>query len=126
VTDYVLDSSAVLAVLLNEPGADKVMAALPDAVLSAVNFAEVISKLCERGMPAGDARMAVEALGLEVVSFDAGQAVLAGDLRPATRALGLSLGDRACLALALSRQATAVTADAAWQKVAGIKVQIIR
>ncbi len=54
-SESVLDSSAVLALLLNEPGADKVKAVLPDAFLSAVNFAEVISRLCERGVPASEA-----------------------------------------------------------------------
>ena len=122
----VLDSSAVLALLLAEPGADKVAGVLPDACLSAVNLAEIVGKLSERGMPAADAQRAVEALGVEIVPFDGEQAVAAGELRPATRALGLSLGDRACLALARQRGLAALTADGAWSRVSGVEVVIIR
>jgi PIN domain nuclease of toxin-antitoxin system len=63
-SDAVLDSSAVLALLLAEPGADKVRSALPGALLSTVNFAEIVSKLCERGMPADQARAAIETIGV--------------------------------------------------------------
>jgi PIN domain nuclease of toxin-antitoxin system len=122
----VLDSSAVLALLLGEPGAEKVIAALPGALMSNVNIAEVISKLCERGMPAVQARIAVEAIGITPVDFDFEQACVVGELRPVSRALGLSLGDRACLALARSRNVPAMTADAAWQGLAGFEVVVIR
>ncbi len=57
-SDAVLDASAVLALLLAEPGADQVAATLPGALLSAVNLAEIITKLCERGMPAAQAHRA--------------------------------------------------------------------
>ncbi len=126
VSSPVLDSSAVLALLLAEPGADKVMAVLPDACLSAVNAAEVVAKLCERGMPETEARAAVEGLGLDIVAFDFGQACASGGLRPATRSLGLSLGDRACLGLAIQTDAVALTTDAAWSRVAGARVAVIR
>jgi PIN domain nuclease of toxin-antitoxin system len=122
----VLDSSAVLALLLGEPGADQVQRELPGALLSAVNFAEVISKLCERGMPAAEARVAVEATGVDLIAFDVDQACLAGHLRNATRSAGLSLGDRACLALARLRGFPAVTADAAWSRLSGFDVIFIR
>ncbi len=125
-SNCVLDSSAVLALLLAEPGADTVAGYLPDACISAVNLAEVVSKLSERGMPAADARQAVEGMGVEVVPFDDEQAQLTGALRPATRLLGLSLGDRACLALAQLRSIPAVTADRAWQQVSGLTVVLIR
>jgi PIN domain nuclease of toxin-antitoxin system len=122
----VLDSSAVLAVLLAEPGAERVMPALPGALLSAVNLAEIIGKLAERGMPAEAARTAIAAIGVELVDFDAAQACLAGALRPDTRAAGLSLGDRACLALARLRGVAAVTADAAWARLPDFDIVLIR
>lgn len=122
----VLDSSAVLALLLGEPGAEAVTAALPGALLSTVNLAEVVAKLCERGMPAGEARAAIEATGVALVDFGVDQACLSGDLRKMTRPRGLSLGDRACLALARLRDLPALTADSAWEGLAGFDVVVIR
>jgi len=110
----VLDSSALLAFLLREPGAEQVEAILPTAAMSAVNFTEALTKLVERGIPPVNARDVVLGLGVEIVDFDADQAVRAAALREATRKAGLSLGDRACLALALQRQAPALTSDKAW------------
>ena len=125
-TDCILDASAVLALLYAEPGAEVVQAALPGALLSAVNAAEVIAKLNERGVPADKAAATVDWLGLEVVSFDLEQARLAGELRPITRAAGLSLGDRACLALARLRGLPAMTADIVWARIPGFDVIVIR
>jgi ribonuclease VapC len=126
VSEFVLDSSAVLALLLDEPGADKVKAALPGAFLSTVNFAEVVTKLCERGMPANEAREAIETIGAELVDYGVEQACITGDLRNATRSAGLSLGDRACLALARHRNLPAITADTVWGKLSGFDVIVIR
>lgn len=125
-SDAVLDSSAVLALLLGEPGAARVAAVLPGALLSAVNLAEIVTKLCERGMPYAEARAAVEAIGIDIIDFTADQACLAGSLRVATRSLGLSLGDRACLALAQQRTLPAFTADAAWGRLEGVRVVVVR
>lgn len=125
-SDAVLDSSAVLALLLAEDGAAIVTEALPGALFSTVNLAEVVAKLVERGMPSGEAREAMAATGVEFVDFDADQACLSGELRAATRSHGLSLGDRACLALARVRGLPAVTADAAWAQVEGFEVTVIR
>lgn len=125
-SESVLDSSAVLALLLSEPGSERVKAVLPGAFLSAVNMAEVVSKLCERGMPAGEARAAIEAIGVRIVDFDIDQACLSGELRPMTRSAGLSLGDRACLALARLRQLSAMTADTPWRELKGFDVIFIR
>ena len=125
-SDAVLDSSAVLALLLGEPGADKVRLALPGALLSTVNFAEVISILCERGMPADQAREAIETIGVEVIDFDVNQACITGGLRNRTRSTGLSLGDRACLALASSRKLPAITADTAWTTLPDFQIVAIR
>jgi PIN domain nuclease of toxin-antitoxin system len=77
-------------------------------------------------MPPERARAALEALGVEVVPFDLDQAVGAGALRPPTAAAGLSLGDRACLALARTRAAEAVTTDAAWSGLGvGVRIRVI-
>ena len=101
-------------------------AALPGALLSTVNFAEVVSKLCERGMPSKEAREAIETIGAEVVDYGVDLACLTGDLRNTTRSAGLSLGDRACLALARQRNLPAITADTVWGKLSGFDVIVIR
>ncbi|MEG3152185.1 type II toxin-antitoxin system VapC family toxin [Sphingomonas sp. ZT3P38] len=111
----VLDASALLTVLQGQPGAERVIEVLPDAIISAVNLAEVASKLQERGMPDDRVTANIEALELTVAPFDGRLAIEAGLLRASTRSAGLSLGDRACLALARSLGATAVTTDRAWE-----------
>jgi len=125
--EWVLDASAFMAVLLGEPGADRVLAALPNAIVSAVNYAEVVGKLIERGVPEDVVRDSLGALSLDIVDFDADQAHSAGALRRTTRHLGLSLGDRACLALAMHRTAVALTTDSVWAEVdVGVKVELVR
>ncbi len=121
----VLDSSAVLALLLGEAGAATVARTLPGARLSTVNLCEIVSKLCKHGMKAEAARAAVETIGVEIVEFDVAQACLAGALRVETKSAGLSLGDRACLALARLREGRAFTADHAWARLAGFDVVVI-
>ena len=123
---FALDASAVLAMLRIEPGADVVAALLPEAVISSVNLAEVVTKLVERGSTDEAVAEALQTLNLQVVEFASETASAAGLLRRATRSRGLSLGDRACLALALERGLTAVTADAAWVGAAAAPVQLIR
>jgi PIN domain nuclease of toxin-antitoxin system len=114
VSDAVLDASAVLALLQDEPGSDRVLESLPGALICSVNLSEVVAKLTELGMPETDIRLALS-LGLEVVAFDEALAYSAGALRPVTRSAGLSLGDRACLAIALARSLPALTTDRAWR-----------
>lgn len=107
----VLDASALLCLLNDEPGADRVADVLMRSVVGAANLAEVVSKLRERGLPPGEVREALGGLHLDVRPLSPAQAMTIGDLRPATKALGLSLGDRACLALAIDLQAEMVTTD---------------
>lgn len=123
----VLDASAILVLLNDEPGAAIVAGALEDAVVSAVNLSEVVAKLQDAGLPREEAEEVLGGLGLDVRAFDEGSAWAAGTLRAATRKAGLSLGDRACLALALELGVPALTADAAWSKAAtGADVRLVR
>ena len=111
---FVLDASAVMCLIRNEPGADTVKTKLPDSAISAVNLAEVVAKMNELGMDEPLIAQVLDPLQLHVIPFDAALAQDSGMLRSATRALGLSLGDRACLALAAKLGATALTTDRAW------------
>ena len=126
-SEIVLDASALMAVLREEPGASAVEAVLDDAAISAVNLSEVQAKLVERGTPAESAWSWLIDLDLDVVDFNVPQAKVAGDLRPLTRARGLSLGDRACLALAQALGVPSMTADRAWSGLeVGIEIRTIR
>ncbi len=122
----VLDSSAILAALFDEPGADSVAALFPDSLVSSVNVAEVFTKLAEIGQLDRPVIEDFFSLGIEIVDFDADQAQKAAELRPLTKGLGLSLGDRCCLALAVLSKTPAVTADRAWKKVRFCPVEVIR
>ena len=126
VSDVVLDASALLALLQDEPGADVVASHLHKALMCTVNHSEVVAKLADTGMPEPAIREALN-LPLRLVEFNEALSVRAGMLRPTTRTLGLSLGDRACLALALERGAAALTAETAWADVPdGPDLELIR
>lgn len=125
----VLDASAVLALLFEEPGAEMVRGCVRAAVIGAANLAEVLAKLSDHGLPAAEAARAVAILGLEVAPMTEAQAQRSAGMRAVTRAAGLSLGDRACLALAAELDLPALTADRSWAGVAaaaGVSVQVIR
>ena len=123
----VLDASAVLARLYGEPEAPRVAAVLAEAALSTVNLAEVLGRFARAGVPVEEALDRLGVLLVDVVPFSPEHAAIAVRLLPLTRAAGLSLADRACLALALERQATALTTDAAWLRVPhGASVELLR
>ena len=123
----VLDASAILAYLTGESGSREVEKLLDEAAVSAVNIAEVASKLAERGAPADKIRLTIQALGVEVIPCDEAIAYRIGDLRNSTKTLGLSLGDRACLATALHHNVRAITADRHWKTVkVGARIHVIR
>jgi PIN domain nuclease of toxin-antitoxin system len=126
-SEVVLDASAVLALINEEPGGETVDALLDHATISAVNWSEVIAVLVDAGFAVERASTRIAALGLAVIAFDQPQALAAGALRAVTRSAGLSFGDRACLGLAQARKAPAVTADRRWATLKlSAKVQLIR
>jgi PIN domain nuclease of toxin-antitoxin system len=124
----VLDASALLAILNQEPGAEKLTPELLSAAAtSTVNLAEVHGKLVSRGLNPDDAWEASISPIREAVAFTPEHARQTGDLIPQTRALGLSLGDRACLALGLALRAPVYTADKSWKKLkVSIRIHVIR
>jgi ribonuclease VapC len=123
----VLDSSAFIALINKEEGADLVALHIPNAIMSCVNLSEVVSFFEEAGMQQQEMRMLTRSLLAERVLFDADQAFLAANFRSITRAKGLGLGDRACLSLAKIRNLPLLTADRAWATIAiGVDIKIIR
>lgn len=110
----VLDASALLAFLQNETGCDQVEAVLPEAVISSVNWAEVVQKSIAAGVDIEGMREDLDALGLAILPFTVEEAEIAGRLWQQTREYGLSLGDRACLSLGLRLNAPVLTADQIW------------
>jgi PIN domain nuclease of toxin-antitoxin system len=128
-----LDSSAFLAYLRGEPGADLVTEALAaGARISAVNWAEVLSKLAAVGQDPDQFTKLMEDQGilggaLAVQSFEVGHALLVARLTDKTRPRGLSLGDRACLALGKATGHPILTADKAWKELElGLEIRLIR
>jgi ribonuclease VapC len=124
----VLDASALLAYLHDEPGAEVVEGALThDTLIGTVNLAEVLSKLTEVGQDPEEARWAIGLLAMDVVPFDEDTAVEVARLRPPTARAGLSLGDRACLALARIRRRPVLTAERRWEGLLpDVEIRLIR
>ena len=121
----VLDASALLAYLQDEPGGERVREVLAHSVMSTVNWAEVIGKARDDGVDTRGLREDLASLGLALEPFSADQAEIAGRLKERTRQFGLSLGDRACLALGSARGETVYTADRAWSRLAlGVDVDV--
>ena len=115
--EHVLDSSAVLASIFGESGFEVVDAVMPGSYISTVNLAEVAAKLTERGYASDEIGWLLRDLEAAIIPLSAATAIESGLLRPATRTAGLSLGDRACLALAIELDLPALTADRRWKDV---------
>ena len=128
-TKRVLDASALLALLLDEAGADQVKAALDTSIMSVVNLAEVVSHYAKLGVSRDDIATMLRPLPIRLESVDLELSYQAGMLRPITLERGLSLGDRYCLALARREAAPALTAERRWPDIAaaaGVEVELIR
>lgn len=128
-SESVLDASALLALLRDEPGAAKVAEAIADARMSSVNYAEVVSHFIHVGMPADQIDAMLRPLPMTIVEADQALATIAGRLRAVTTEAGLSLGDRFCLALARRDGLPALTADKQWRTIAeatGVTISVIR
>ena len=124
---YVLDASAVLALIQGEPGGERVRAVVRQAALSSVNLTEVVTKLIGRGVPSNEVRLVLEGVTPFVHPRDEELALDTDAMHAITRRQGWSLGDRACLALARRLTATALMTDRAWGRVdLGVVTEVIR
>jgi PIN domain nuclease of toxin-antitoxin system len=125
--EVVLDASAMLAILKRETGAERVRAVLDRATISTVNLAEVQGKLVSAGLDRDTAWERIAFLGCRAAPLDEPLARKTGSLIAETCVHGLSLGDRACLALAIERKARVYTTDKAWKSLSlGIEIEVIR
>lgn len=127
-SNWVLDASALRALVRREAGAERVTSALRrGAAMSAVNLSEVMAKLLEWGVPPDSARTQLDELRIEVIAFDTDLAYRTSLLRTLTMPLGLSFADRACLVTAGARQLPALTTDEQWAKFSdGPVIELIR
>ena len=128
-TSLVLDASALLAMLREEQGGDKVANALAAARMCVVNLAEVTSHFVRHGMPPEEVEAMLRPLPIALVEADAELARMAGHLLAATSDAGLSIGDCFCLALALRERLPAWTTDRQWKafaKTIGVKLVLVR
>lgn len=126
-SEVVLDASALLALLQEEPGHEEVAEAVARAAVGAVNLSEVAAKLADGGMPEEAVREALGGLALEIHDFGLELAFQTGMLRPRTRSRGLSLADRACLALGQRLDLPILTTDGAWEDLdLEVEVKLIR
>jgi PIN domain nuclease of toxin-antitoxin system len=123
----VLDASAMLAYLQDEPGREAVEVVLAESVISSVNWAEVVQKSIAADVTVDGMRDDLEALGLEIYPFAPEDAEVTGRLWQQTRQYGLSLGDRACLSLGLKLGIPVLTTDRAWANLGlTLDVRVIR
>jgi ribonuclease VapC len=121
----VLDASALLVLLQKEPGWENIASQIAQSAMSGVNWSEVIQKTLARGGDVVLVRLGIEALGISLIPFTSEDAEQAAQLW--LQAKHLSLGDRACLALALRLGVPALTADKIWEKLeVGVEVKLIR
>ena len=126
--EVVLDASAILAILFQERGGEKLTAEiLKDSVISTVNLAEVQSKLIKKGYVPEEAWEDALSIVNSAEPYTSEQARIAGDLITTTERFGLSLGDRSCLALAIALKAPVYTTEQAWRNLkVGVPIHVIR
>jgi ribonuclease VapC len=110
----VLDASALLAYLPDEPGSETIEPMLDESSISSVNWAEVVQKSIAGGVEVDGLCEDVEGLGLSILPFTLEEAETAGRLWLETRPCGLSLGDRACLSLGIRLGVPVLTTDQLW------------
>lgn len=114
---HVIDASALLAFLHDEPGASQVSECLEASLISSVNLSEVMQKAKQFGADTAGLDEDLIELGIRIEPFSVQHALIAADLWQTTRASGLSLADRACLALAVEQDAPVLTADRVWGEI---------
>ena len=122
-----IDSSVILAFVFNEPGGDTVPDLIEGGLMSTVNLAEIVTKCALRNVSDSAALNLLQSFNVEIIAYDEQQAMIAGQLRAKPGRGALSLGDRSCIALALTRNVPALTADRIWADLdVGCPIEVIR
>jgi ribonuclease VapC len=125
--EVVIDSSILIAVLKKETGWQEGEKHLNQGIVSSVNMAEVASYLARKSISFEIISEVIKSFLVEIAPFTLSDAASTGFLYQQTKHLGLSLGDRACLSLALKHRLPVLTADTDWLKLSlGIEVKLIR
>ncbi len=123
----VLDASALLAFLHDEPGGETVSSSLEGAHVSAVNWSEVLQKSLQRKVDIEGMQQEFIDVGVTFEPFTPQQAETTARLWSRTRNHGLSLADRVCLALAMDKALPVLTADRAWATLdLDLEIQVLR
>jgi PIN domain nuclease of toxin-antitoxin system len=123
----VFDTSVIMALLNQEPGGEEAQRYIGKSIVSAVNIVELVSNLSLRPLPMSAIQQIINRMSFQIIPLSRELAELAGFLREQTRSAGLSLGDRACIALAIQQKIPVFTTDRAWAKFDfGIPVHLIR
>lgn len=123
----VLDSSAILAVLLKEPGRDFVLDRIQGAFATVVTFCETLTVMVRNKSDARSEAEAILALGVPIVPVAQSLAIEAASMIAKTQFYGLSLGDRLCIGLGKELNAEVLTGDRVWREInLGAKITLIR
>jgi len=123
--EYILDSTALIALVGLESGSQRVGELLESSAVSTVNLAETANKLLEKGFSAAEVRVSLAKLKLKIEDWSEDMAYRSAEFSRFNKSHGLSLGDRACLTLAKQLRATAVTSDRAWRRLPSLGVSVM-
>ena len=124
---FVIDTSAVLALIKEEKGCDVVKKYIQNSTISTVNVVEVLTMMNRNSFDMNEAVKLLDSLVSEVIPFCHEQAYIASQLDSFTRQYGLSLGDKSCLALGKYKNLPVLTADKIWADLnVGVEIVLIR
>lgn len=126
----IFDASALLALINNEEGANKLEPLIGNIIMSSVNVSEVAGKVYDilGNEDEEQCKLSIEPFVHSIIEFDKTQSYLAASLKHKNKHKGLSLGDRACLAMAMQLELPVYTADKVWGELdlPNIKINLIR
>lgn len=122
---FILDASAILAVLLDEDGAQFVVDCLEAAEVSIINVCEVLTKTVEEGGDPERVQAILNDWGVRVRAFGEGHAIANARLRSATKHLGLGFGDRAVIVQGGVSMRPVLTADRKWSEL-DLDIEIVQ
>jgi PIN domain nuclease of toxin-antitoxin system len=113
----IADTSAIIAYLNFEPGAEEVRKHLSRIRLTMVNVAEIVAVVSRHQVSRSWVEERIFRVFPELLPFDREQAYLCGALEAVTRPKGLSLGDRACLSAGLVHGWPVLTTESRWKEI---------